>query len=66
MSKIYRVGQVMKLERPYEKNTPGQAKKTYVTIRIVKLHKSFALCKVNEKYHECFSYNDLDKCAQEI
>lgn len=58
--KIFFVGQQFRVQvqRP-NKNQGTEAEGRMVSVRILKLYKRFALCRVNEQYNECFEYQQL-------
>lgn len=58
--KIFFIGQQFRVQvqRP-NKNQGTEAEGRMVSVRILKLYKRFALCRVNETYNECFDYQQL-------
>ena len=58
--KIFFVGQqfVVEVEKPNKKLGAGAEGKK-ASVRILKLYERFALCRVNERYNECFDYKQL-------
>lgn len=62
---IFYIGQQFRVqtEKPNRKAGKG-AEGRIVTARILKLYKRFALCRVNERYNECFDYEQLKESAE--
>lgn len=53
--KIYHIGQRFRVMR----GENGRYDRRKVSVRILKLYKNFALCRVNERFNECFDYREL-------
>lgn len=64
--KIFYIGQQFRVQTEKPNRNQGRgAEGRVVTVRILKLYQRFALCRVNERYNECFDYGQL-KAAVEI
>lgn len=58
--KIFFIGQQFRVQvQSPAKNQGTEAEGRMVSARILKLYKRFALCRVNERYNECFEYQQL-------
>ena len=54
--KIFYIGQQFKVK---EKDGDRKSEPRIRNVRILRLCKNFALCRVNERYNECFDYQEL-------
>ena len=55
---IYYIGQ--RIELPYEEKEGRKMVRKYKRLKIIELHKRFALCLVNGRYRECYPYDVLE------
>lgn len=55
---IYYIGQ--RLELPYNEKEGRKIVTKYKRIQITALYDSFALCRVNGRYNECYPYDVLE------
>ncbi len=54
--KIFYIGQQFKV---IEDTRDGRTTPKVKAVKILKLYKGFALCRVNARYNECFTYDVL-------
>ncbi|MCM1245929.1 MAG: hypothetical protein NC293_09845 [Roseburia sp.] len=63
--RIFFIGQQFRVQiEPPPRQKGSEAEGRMVSVRILKLYKNFALCRVNESYNECFEYQQLGKSRE--